>query len=81
MGVENTFPVFSDAANSEFSVSDRAVVITEKARDVVILQFFIEKRFFECHVDLPHPVQRGSGSQRLRVKDNVIIPQPRDYFA
>jgi hypothetical protein len=56
MGVENTAPVFSDATNSKCSVSDRAMMITEKAGNLVALQFLIEKRFFECHMDLPHLV-------------------------
>ena len=81
MGVENTALVFSDATNSKFSVSNRAMVITEKARDLVIPQFLVKKRFFDCHLVLPHLVERGSASQGLRVKDNIIIPQSPNYFA
>ena len=81
MGVENTASVFSDGTNSKFSISDRAMMITEKAGDLLVLQLFVEKGFFECHMVLPHLVQKGSGSQRLRVKDNIIIPQSCGYFA
>ena len=81
MGVENTAPVFSDATNSKFSLSDRAVVITKKAGDLVVLQLFIEKRFFECHFGLPRLMQKNSQSHRLGVKDNIIIPQSLSYFA
>ena len=81
MGVEDSPPILSDAANSKFSVSDRAMMITEKAGDLLVFQLFVEKGFFECHMVLPHLVQKGTGSQCIRVKDNIIIPQSDDYFA
>ena len=81
MGVEDTASVFSHVTNPEFSISDRTMMITEKARDPAIPQSFVEKRFFESHVGLPHLVQKSSTSQCLRVKENIIIPQLHDYFA
>jgi hypothetical protein len=81
VGVENTAPVFSDVTNATFSVSDRAMMMTKKARDLVIPQFLVKKRFFDCHLGLPHLVERGSASQGLGVKDNIIIPQSPNYFA
>ena len=81
MSVENTAPVFSNVTDSKFSVSDRAMMIAEKAGDLVILQFLVEKCFLKCHFGLPHLAQKRSASQCLRVKDKVIIPQPRNYFA